>query len=98
MISPEAWSLGPSQVFSENVPSLGHRCGFLDLQGYVELFKALIPQSILFTSLSSQAFHFVCCLPQLYALSQEAGNNAFTLECLQQMPTPPLREFPVRQK
>lgn len=43
MVSRRFGNVGPSQVFSENVPSLGHTRGLLDSQDYVEFFKALIP-------------------------------------------------------
>lgn len=52
-------NLSPSQVFSDHAHSLEHARG-------------LDSQSVLFLSLSSQAFWLICCLPSFFLLPQEA--------------------------
>lgn len=63
--------------------NLRHTHGLLDSQESVEFFHVLILQSLSLPRLSPQTFHFVYCLIQLCALSQEVRTNAFAFDGFQ---------------
>ena len=67
-------SLGPSQILSELELILRMHTDFLIPWNMWELFKALIPQSISSSSLSSQFLWLVCCLPQLLSIDSCSSN------------------------
>lgn len=70
-------NIGPFQVFSEHVHSPQHAYGRLDSQDH---------HSILFHSLSSQAFWLICCFPNCFLSPQAAVAKILACKNSQQMP------------
>lgn len=78
-------SIGPFPIFSEHAHP-ENTYGLQILKRIWEIFKALVPQSILLSRPSSQLLWFVCCLPQLLPI-HAATNIYFALNIFNKLPS-----------